>query len=256
MPEMLIFNADGTQAESCLNGLRCVTHYLVTHHNFPENFSIKLGKRTIECDVERDKKRALALRNEPMELASVSNGSPFDLLITNNVGSIEYHGEKTVSISAELINSFEGHIVSVGNPHFIIFEQTSLDWLTKYGMFLESHELFPNKSNIEFVWEEPVKTGVAQRYNVLVYERGCGITQACSSGAAAIAGTLFYLKKITPNQKIELIMLGGSVICWVDDNEQVFLQAGAQPVFSGILPDVRMISRDMAISPTAIGSPG
>jgi diaminopimelate epimerase len=218
IPEMLIFNADGTQAESCLNGLRCVTHYLVTHYKFPEKFSIKLGKRIIACVIEREQTK------------------PENLLITNTIGYIECQGEKTVSIPTEPISSFHGHIVSVGNPHFIIFKQISLDWLTQYGVLLESHELFPNKSNIEFVWEEPVKnTGSIRRYNVLVYERGCGITQACSSGAAAITGLLYNLKKITPHQKIELIMLGGSVISWVDDHGQVFLQAGAQSVFSGTL---------------------
>jgi len=218
IPEMLIFNADGTQAETCLNGLRCVTHYLVIKHKFPEKFFIKLGKRTIECVIERDR----------------------NLLITNNIGSIEYHGEKTLSIITENQKTFYGHVVSVGNPHFVIFKETNLDWLTKFGNLLESHEIFPNKSNIEFVWQEPVKNPEKnsdgyQRYNVLVYERGCGITQACSSGAAAITGLLYKLKKIIPNQKIELLMLGGSVISWVDDNEHVFLQAGAQEVFSGIL---------------------
>src|SRR5438045_267055 len=49
MPEMLIFNADGTQAESCLNGLRCVAKYLFTEYHFPESFNIKLGQRIIEC---------------------------------------------------------------------------------------------------------------------------------------------------------------------------------------------------------------
>lgn len=208
LPEMLIFNADGTQAESCLNGLRCVTHYLVTKHGFPASFLIKLGKRTMVCGIEK---------------------SGTDILITNNIGNVEYQGTKTVTIFE---GTFHGHVASVGNPHFIIFQKTELDWLQRHGAALESHEAFPHKTNVEFIWED----GVA-RYHVLVYERGCGITQACSSGAAAIVGTLFHLKKIEANQKIELVMLGGSVISWVDHDGNVFLQAGAQPVFTGVLEE-------------------
>jgi len=206
IPEMLIFNADGTQAESCLNGLRCVTHYLVTEYNFPAKFSIKLGKRMILCEIEQDTQ---------------------DILITNNVGPINYEGIKTVTIFE---GTFQGHVASIGNPHFIIFEKIELPWLQQFGALLESHEAFPNKSNIEFVWEES-----HARYHVLVYERGCGITQACSSGAAAIVGTLLHLNKIEINQKIELIMLGGSVIGWADQNKNVFLTAGADMIFTGTL---------------------
>jgi diaminopimelate epimerase len=234
IPEMLIFTADGTQAESCLNGLRCVTHYLVTQYGFPAKFSIKLGKRMILCELEQ---------------------SAQEILITNNVGPINYEGIKTVTI---VEGTCQGHVASIGNPHFIIFEKIELPWLQQFGALLESHEAFPNKSNIEFVWEEqlehtsPSPSAVATlerrlegsrsdvsrgvpKYHVLVYERGCGITQACSSGAAAIVGTLLHLNKIEINQKIELMMLGGSVVGWVDQNKNVFLTAGADIVFTGTL---------------------
>ena len=51
-PQALIFNSDGSKAEICLNGLRCIAHHLYTHHNFAHNFKIKMGKKVIECVVQ------------------------------------------------------------------------------------------------------------------------------------------------------------------------------------------------------------
>ncbi len=209
MPEMLIFNADGTQAESCLNGLRCVAQHLFGSYAFPESFSIKLGERVVECIMQKNRAGA--------ELSA----------ITMRVGHAESAGMANVEGS-------NGHIMRIGNPHFIIFGQATPEMLTQQGHKISTSSHFAHGTNVEFVWQiEPI--GAEKQYNLLVYERGCGITLACSSGAAAVTGLLFEQGAIERDEVIVLHMLGGSVRAWVDKEGSVVLQAQARLVFSGTL---------------------
>ena len=73
----------------------------------------------------------------------------------------------------------------------MILEKIDLSWLQQYGNEIENHKDFPNRTNVEFVWK------AENNYHALVYERGCGITKACGTGAAAIAQTLYHQNKIT-----------------------------------------------------------
>jgi len=87
---------------------------------------------------------------------------------------------------------------------------------------------FPEGVNVEFV-----KTINDHHYEVLVYERGCGITKGCSSGLAAVTRVLRDNGKLEINQKITLSMEGGDVVVWVDENNFIFLQATSHFVFKG-----------------------
>lgn len=212
-PVMTIYNADGSKAESCLNGLRCVADYLFTEHQLPREFQIKLGERMIDCMVHQEPDGART--------------------ITTHVGSAVVLGQQTVATTG---GTFSGTMVSVGNPHFFIDQQVSLDWLAQYGKLIESHELFPQKTNVEFFWQhpQPVIIDVIKSYGINVFERGAGITLACSSGAAAFTGLLYSSGQINDHEKISITMPGGSVIAWINDGI-ISLQATAQLVFSGLL---------------------
>ncbi len=224
IPEILIFNADGSQAEICLNGLRCVALHLFQKHNFSQAFTIIIGDREVSCCVN-------------LNISGVPE-------ITTNVGSVAYLGSSSVSI---LAGTFEGHRASIGNPHFIVFQEVSSDWLKKYGGALECHKAFKNKTNVEFVWACPYVQNYAQdkdgkvglntenslAYNMLVHERGCGMTLACSSGAACVTAVLQKLFDLKVNQKLKLCMPGGNVTSWVSEAGDVFLQAPASLVFVG-----------------------
>jgi diaminopimelate epimerase len=207
MPEMIIYNADGTRAQSCLNGLRCVAHYLFVHHNYPENFSIKLSDQVVVCDIQHEKRAA-------------------SLVVTHH-SPAQFYDQVTVLTDGKQLT---GDVVSVGNPHFVITQHTDLEWLTKHGKSIESHAHFPAKTNVEFVWPE---AGNQNIWNVLVYERGCGITQACSSGAVAVASLLARDGKVAKNQDLTIKMLGGNVLARVDQGGHVTLKAQAQGVFQG-----------------------
>jgi diaminopimelate epimerase len=215
-PEMIIYNADGSKAEMCLNGLRCVAHHLAVAHNFPTSFGVQIGNRVVTCTVVSK------------ELLSGQ--------ITMQIGSFSIDGVEKITTDAGV---FVGTKASIGNPHFFVFQKTTLDWLRLHGKQIESHVAFPCKTNVEFVWEGELyqPEAVIRSFNMLVYERGCGITLACSSGAGALIGLLNTQGLAQQDEKIAIIMPGGAVIAWVDNQSAIYLQASAQRVFTGVLSE-------------------
>jgi len=206
--EMLIFNSDGSLAEICLNGMRCAAHYL--YHLDPGNtiIQIRAGRQLISNYIE-------------------------DGQIKTQIPEAVYEEAVTAS-TAEGV--FAGHRISVGNPHFVIFQEKELSWLAKHGALIEQHPLFKHKTNVEFVWK---KNDSCSNFCVLVYERGCGITLACSSGAAAIVKALRQLEMIQDEEVVRLDMLGGTLECMMLDG-MVSLKGTASPVFSGKIEAIRL----------------
>ncbi|MCK4650570.1 diaminopimelate epimerase [Candidatus Babeliales bacterium] len=215
IPQVLIFNSDGSQAKICLNGIRCIAHYLHSNYNFSKNFKIKIGNQIIECKIINKKN---------------------ELEIINSMKPGQYIEIKTITI---LNQKFTGHIVNVGNPHFLVFQKKDIKYLKKYGPLIENYKYFKNKTNVEFVWQKDNKPSPRlqfinkNNFNMIVYERGCGITLACSSGAYALVTTLYYLKKIKINEKIIIHMPGGNISCWVTNNKKINIQAKAHIIFKG-----------------------
>jgi len=205
IPQILIFNSDGSAAEICLNGLRCVSYHLYTKYNFEAQFKIKMDGKLINCQIKESEGKIEIITKVPLP---------------------RYLGKKEINIRGI---KFCGHVVNAGNPHFIVLQKVDIDWLKKYGYLIENHKEFANKTNVEFVWQNQNKS----IFNMLVYERGCGLTLACSSGATAVIFLLYYLKSITQEKKVFLTMLGGSIMCWIEQDLQVALQAKANLVFKG-----------------------
>ncbi len=210
VPEVLIYNADGSQGQTCLNGLRAVAHHLVVHRLLPASLSIKMGQRLYTCEVTK------------------GQGHELSRLVTTVMQSPQIEEPLSLEVEQEI---FEGFRVSVGNPHFIVMRSADLQFLHRFGPLLESHAAFPNRTNVEFVWQDCHRDDL---YHLLVYERGCGVTQACSSGAAATLWLLFSRGLIKANFKTSIAMLGGNVIAWIGE-DKLWLQAESVEVFSGAL---------------------
>lgn len=200
-----IFNADGSDGELCLNGARAAALHLKIYHNYPDQFTLTMGESKIETTIENSPRRNLITQYLPLG---------------------EVRGNKTIEVADNILS---GEVVDVGNPHFIIFEKQNLRWLEKHGAAIEQHEAFPNKTNVEFIWPDKE---VDNKYHVLVYERGCGITLGCSSGAAAITTLLHKKEKLPLGEAIKIIMPGGIVTCSVKE-DLVSLQGEATMVFEG-----------------------
>jgi diaminopimelate epimerase len=200
---MRIFNADGSEAEICLNGIRCCAHYL-----FEKGTASPI---VIECG----QRQIINLLHPDQQITTLLPAPAYCESIDLDIGHM----------------TIAGHCVNAGNPHFIIFQQIDLEKLSILGAAISRHPVFPCQTNVEFVWPT-MSHNDKKAYHLRVYERGCGATQACSSGAAAVAALLFHQGQIQQNQLIKLCMLGGVLEASVS-NGQVTLKSDAHRVFEG-----------------------
>lgn len=189
-----IINADGSDGELCLNGIRCAAHFFHHTKKYSKSFYIQMGETKIWCQVFGDE-------------------------IETTIEYATYTGRKQVVVDDV---SYDGHTVLAPNPHFVIFHEVNKEWLQSNGKKFESHTSFKNKTNVEFYSHE----------KLLVYERGCGITLACGSGALATLSVLKSLDLLPLQNWLEIRMLGGILHCYPKDN-QVTLKAMAEKVCEG-----------------------
>jgi diaminopimelate epimerase len=186
------YNSDGTTAQMCGNGIRCFAKYAKDKKLVDSNkFSVETLAGLIVPEIQEDGSVKVNMSKPILESAKV----PF--LGENNLNYELNAGGKTFKINA----------VSMGNPHCVIFTDGSEDLLEMaktYGPEIEINQLFPEKTNVEFV-KIISKTEIDMR----VWERGCGITLACGTGACAsvVAG---ILNNLTEN-KVKVNLLGGAL---------------------------------------------
>ena len=213
----IFYNSDGTKAEMCGNGMRCFARYvhdkgIITK----EEFSVEtLSGIKVPRIVSEDEVRV----NMGMPILE-TNKIPFGSK-TNDYKYVTKDGKE-----------FNLYAVSMGNPHAIIFvESSSKEYALKYGSEIENDKLFKEKTNVEFV-ELLSRKEVALN----VWERGCGITLACGTGACAtvVAGVL---KGILDNE-VTVHLPGGNLnIMWSgnsqDIKQNVFMTGKAEYSFFG-----------------------
>ena len=214
---MRIFNADGSEAMMCGNASRCVGKY-VYERGLTTRTQIKLltlsGIKTLQ----------LHLYNNVVESVTVDMGEPV------------FENEKQFDAAAmaanpQVLSSLTGGVgggssfVSMGNPHYVIFTDT-VDEVESKGRGLENHPAFPQRANIEFAEMRP--DGIRVR----VWERGSGITQACGTGACAVA--VAACKTGRAGRKNRIIMDGGVLeIEWLESDGHIYMTGPAEFVFEG-----------------------
>ena len=203
LPECLMFNPDGSNGEKCLNGIRCVVQYLFDQEKMDSAFKMIMGKQVIACQRLEDQR------------------------IQITVDQIQYL--KAIQLDAL---GLTGHVVNVGNPHFVILKEIPTKWLLDHGATIENHAAFPHRTNVEFLWEIE-KTNGMRTFQLLIHERGCGFTLACGSGAAASMKTLFQLKIIEANEKVYLKMPGGLLETYQNSNDDIIQIGNAVHVCQG-----------------------
>lgn len=225
--EMRIFNSDGSEAEMCGNGIRQVARY------FYENIK---KKEIIEV-----------LTKAGVKVVEVIKGE--ELVFRVDMGRAIFDAEK-IPINTSLLprnkivneefdfgfGKFKINVISVGNPHCVIFsEDLSKIDLEKIGPKIETHQLFPNRVNVEFV-----KVISNDEIAMRVWERGSGETMACGTGACASA-VAAAVNNLVKSKKVKVHLLGGNLEVEIEDINRIFLIGGANIVFSGTwlkkLPD-------------------
>jgi len=218
---MSMFNADGSEAQMCGNGIRCVGKYVYEKGLTNKEFiSIETlgGVRDI----------TLQITNKHVSLVSVDMGVPIfnGPEIPTNLHKEKIFNEKLNVKDKEFVFS----AVSMGNPHCVIFVPEITDVLVAiYGPLIEKHHLFPSRVNVEFV-EILSKSKLKMR----VWERGSGETLACGTGASAVGVIAHKLGLTEPEVNVEL--LGGNLRVICQKNNHVIIQGPAEFVFEGTVP--------------------
>jgi diaminopimelate epimerase len=215
--KMRIFNADGSEAEMCGNGIRCFAKYCY------ENNITRKSELIVET-LAGNKRTWLTVEDGLVQSVMVDMGVP--VLERSKIPMV---GQGTC-VNEDLQVNGDGYKVtclSVGNPHCVIFVDAVDDFpVQRVGQKIENHRFFPKRTNVEFAQvlsENEVK--------VRVWERGCGETLACGTGACAtvVAGNL--LKKL--GGKVRVHLLGGDLT--VEYAERLLLNGPAEKVFEGTL---------------------
>ena len=180
------YNSDGTTAQMCGNGIRCFAKYVFDKKLVnKKQFSVETLAGIIKPELLDDGN------------VKVDMGKPI-----LEYEKIPFKGEKNLVAKDK---EFEITPISMGNPHCVIFvNENPLDYAKEYGPIIEKHEYFPEKTNTEFV-----RVISKNEIDMCVFERGCGITLACGTGACASL-VACVLNNLTEN-KVKVNLLGGAV---------------------------------------------
>ncbi len=213
-----IFNSDGSEASMCGNGVRCVCKYLVDTHTCSGSDIIdietKSGIKHITCENKGD------------FIANVDMGIP-----SFSVDSMGLKTDKATIYDYPLTIShgtFNITCVYIGNIHTVIFVDSL--WLTpieEIALQIQKNNMFLNGTNVEFV--EVISNS---ELKVRVFERGCGETLACGTGACAAAFAAIRIKNLSTALKVELP--GGILDIHFDEKtSHIYLSGTAKTVFKG-----------------------
>ncbi|GFH94659.1 diaminopimelate epimerase [Lachnospiraceae bacterium] len=218
--EMEMYNADGTRAEMCGNGIRCVAKYV-----YDKGLTDK--KRISIVSAGQVKHLELTVDQEDkVSLVRVNMGSP--ILEPERI-PVMVPGERAVDVPIRVGGiTHRMTCVSMGNPHAVVLVENVGDLkLEQTGPLFESHELFPNRTNTEFV-EVVDRRHVKMR----VWERGTGETLACGTGCCATA-VACVLNGLTDNN-VTVGVLGGEIqVTWDREENLVYMTGPASTVFEG-----------------------
>jgi len=222
--KMDYYNQDGSIAEMCGNGIRCMARFIY-------DSSLSRKKELSIETLAGVKKTFLNLDNNNIEDIRVDMGLP-DFKPENMPVNITAEAALSYRIKINS-NIFYINCVSMGNPHCVILinkgEKLSEIDLDRLGPELENHPIFPKKTNVEFV---DIKKD--NEVSMRVWERGVGETLACGTGACAAAVCVKKLNKISGGN-VRINLPGGKLdIIWKDEKSSVYLKGKVEYVFSGV----------------------
>ncbi|MDB5391375.1 MAG: dapF [Planctomycetaceae bacterium] len=219
---MRMYNADGSESEMCGNGVRCVAKYVYDHGIATKDvLRIETGRGVLTLQVFAQGGKAERIRVNMGTPILISSEIPTTLAGDPPVQQPLQVGGRELSVTC----------VSMGNPHCVTFvDQITDEWVLGIGPQIERHPAFPRRVNAEFI-----QVLSPREFNMRVWERGSGETQACGTGACAscVAGVLAGLTE----RKVLAHLPGGDLeLEWAESGE-VYLTGPATEVFSGEWPN-------------------
>lgn len=199
-PCMRIINADGSEVENCGNALRCTG--LLLHKELGDCFTIKTPTGTHKIDATD--KNAIKV-----------NMGKADILAS------------PLKFNLEMFEKPD-HI-SIGNPHLAFFVEDLSNYpLERLGPEIENHPKFPERVNVEVA-----RVKSADVIEMRIWERGAGLTEACGSGACAVAYAAH--KRGLINKHVSILMPGGNLEIEINDKEEVIMTGPASLTYTGTI---------------------
>ena len=203
-PRMTVWNADGSHAENCGNGIRIVAAYLARDGRLPEDGVVLTGMSRTRVRILGD-----GLVEVQMGTATLPNGPVLTELVTD-AGPVE---------------ALE---ISVGNPHAVIETENPAAHVRDLGPAVETHPHFPHRTNVEFV-----RVDGPSEVTMRVWERGVGETLSCGTGACATA--VAAVVRAGAASPVTVHVAGGTLTIAVDDELAVTMTGPVEHVYSGTL---------------------
>lgn len=216
--QMRIFNADGSEARMCGNGIRCVGKYM-----YEKGYAAK-PTLTVET-----------LSGIKTLHLTVTDGTVCS--VTVDMGAATVSAPRALSAAGQTVTVSP---VSVGNPHAVVFtDDAAAAPLTTLGAVLERHGAFPDGVNVEFV--QVLSPGALR---MRVWERGSGITLACGTGACASAAAAVAAGYCPPDTDLSVTLDGGEL--------QVRITPDGRAIMTGPAAFICEGEVDMRCMPTSI----
>lgn len=220
---MRIYNADGSEVESCGNAARCVARVMMDENGSGE--------------VQLDSQGGLLTCWDADGLVTVDMGAPRfqwrDVPLAESVQTARTEREPiplTIQLKGDRGDGMDvaGFALSMGNPHFVTFvDDAETAPVSVIGPEIERHPMFPDRTNVEFV-----SSAGNNRLRMRVFERGAGVTRACGTGACA-AAVVAHSRGLT-DRHIEVILDGGLLrIEWRDHDDHVLMTGPTAVAFHG-----------------------
>jgi len=233
--KMRIFNADGSEAEMCGNGIRCVAKYVYEHNlaqaggeftlpgddeSYPASLAIETGNGILTVGMVID-------GNDKVQKVCVNMGQP--VLAARDI-PVKLPVEKVIEQPMQFEKrAFVMTCVSMGNPHAVFFRDNiaQID-LEKIGPVIENHDTFPQRTNVHFVQVEG-----PNEFTMRTWERGSGITLACGTGACACCVAAVLTGRC--GRSCTAHLPGGDLeLSWSQEDNCVYMTGPATEVFEGV----------------------
>jgi diaminopimelate epimerase len=202
---MRVVNADGSVSEMCGNGVRCVALHLARKSGIKEG--------TFRVDTDSGMRACLIEDAHPESVVSV------------DMGVIRVHGERTLEIDRPRSMT----IADAGNPHAVLFGRFDRSDVERLGPIIATHSDFAHGTNVEFAHVE------RDRLDLLVWERGAGMTLACGTGACAAVAAAAAKGLVPESSPISVRLPGGTLSVRIDADRRATLRGPARHVFSGTI---------------------
>lgn len=204
---MTIYNRDGSRPQMCGNGIRCLARHLVEVVGF-EGEALR-----VETDAG-------------LRICHVVSRGPSAWQIAVQMGEARWDAEHPpIAFEGERFSTVR---VDMGNPHAVIFEARAIEFIDRFGAWAnQERDHFAEGVNLEFTTQL-----AASHLSVVVYERGVGRTQACGTGACAVAVAAWRTGRCAPGSAVRVELPGGALV--IEEREgEVWMTGEAMAVFRG-----------------------